>query len=133
MSHFEDAIELVFHAERAIGQIQSEYSSSLNEKTIKKSLLIEIKNFMENLRSALDYAAHGLFDKYGTSSKSNPRIYFPYAKDDQSESDFLSSNRIESCIPGISTSRPDIVDIISSFQHFAVSYTHLTLPTICSV
>ncbi len=33
-------------------------------------LLIEIKNFMENLRSALDYSAHGLFDKYGDKKKS---------------------------------------------------------------
>ena len=53
---------------------------SLNEKEIKKSLLIEIKNLMENVRSSLDYCANGLFYKYGYSKKDNVDIYFPYAQ-----------------------------------------------------
>ena len=93
--------------------------SSLSEKSVKPTLLIEIKNVMENLRSALDFSAHGLFDKFSVSSRANPNIYFPYSRLGQSQADFQRSNRIETCIPGITTSRPDIVAKLESYQSFA--------------
>jgi len=74
---------------------------------------------MENLRSALDFTAHGLFRKYGASKASNPRIYFPYAPLNQPEAQFRKSRRINACIPGISTSRTDVAARIESYQHFA--------------
>jgi hypothetical protein len=39
---------------------------------------VQIKNLVENLRSALDLAGRGLFDRYGSSSKASPKIYFPW-------------------------------------------------------
>ncbi|MEO5630445.1 MAG: hypothetical protein ABIR69_00990 [Nitrospiraceae bacterium] len=39
---------------------------------------MQIKNLVENLRSALDLAGRGLFDRYGSSSKASPKIYFPW-------------------------------------------------------
>jgi hypothetical protein len=35
----------------------------LNARNIGVDLLVEIKNFFENLRSALDFTAHGLFER----------------------------------------------------------------------
>lgn len=82
-------------------------------------LLISIKNLLENLRSALDFVAQGLFQKYGRSTKSKPKIYFPYALETQTKNDFNARNRIEQCIPGLRYSRPDIALKIESYQHFS--------------
>ena len=50
----------------------------------------------------------------------NPNVYFPYASLGQTQAAFQSANRIEICIPGISSSRPDILAKLESYQH----YTH---------
>ena len=119
MAHFDDAKELVNHAKIALLKLERDYQSSLHEKTIEAALLIDIKNIMENLRSALDFSAHGLFTKYGTSPKANPKIYFPYAALRQTQVAFQAANRIETCIPGITASRPDILTRLESYQHYS--------------
>lgn len=95
--------------------------SALSEREIKPRLLIEIKNFIENLRSTLDFTARGLFAEYGSTTISNPRIYFPYAPINQSEEKFQRSQRIDYCIPGLSTTRPDILTKLEPYQHSASS------------
>ncbi len=118
MGFVEDAKALVEDCESTIETIRNDYDNSLNEKEIKPKLLIQIKNFMENLRSSLDFTAHFLFDQYGDNS-SQQNIYFPYAWDGLDLIGFRTKNRIEKCIPGITVSRPDIVAKIESYQHFA--------------
>jgi hypothetical protein len=118
MDGFVQAKELVLHAGQQLERIRLLNNDCLAAKEIKTSFLIEIKNFMENLRSALDYAAHALFDKYGTSTKAKPRIYFPYAHLSRSLAAFRQEGRVEKCIPGLQARRPDIVAKIESFQHF---------------
>lgn len=118
MSFFDNAKAMVKHAHMHLSEIKAAYESSLDDKEIKPHLLIEIKNFMENLRSALDFVANGLFAKYGSSKKKSPNIYFPYAFMNQSETDFKKSNRIEICIPGLVSRRSDIAKKIISYQHF---------------
>ena len=79
MNRFDQAKALVERCKDLLPQIAAEYESSLHQKQeIEPGLLIDIKNLMENLRSAMDYAAHELFDTYGHSTRSNPRIYFPF-------------------------------------------------------
>ncbi|HEX8514564.1 MAG TPA: hypothetical protein VF868_00085 [Bacteroidia bacterium] len=119
MSYFDDANELVLHGKQTLDKIKSAYEESLNEQTIKKSLLIEIKNFMENLRSALDYSAHGLYDKYGDKTKKADKIYFPYAWTGLDNATFNAKKVIEQKIPGLTVNRPDIGAKIESYQHFA--------------
>lgn len=119
MTYFDDAKELVGHAASEMPKFEKAYQAALHEQNIKPTMLIEIKNVMENLRSALDFTAHGLFDKYGSSSRAYPKIYFPYALGNQSQADFQRANRIEACIPGLGAARPDIVARIESYQHFA--------------
>jgi len=119
MNHFDDARKLVQYAKDQLVEIEREYYSSLSENAVRTGLLINIKNFMENLRSSLDFTAHGLFQKYGFSASTKPNIYFPYASLNQSKDDFRKSRRIDQCIPGISNRRLDIVEKIESYQYFA--------------
>jgi hypothetical protein len=118
MAYFDDAKALVEHAANELPKLQAAYDGSLSERSVKPTLLIEIKNLMENLRSAMDFAAHGLFDKYGTSTRASPTIYFPYSRLGQTQAEFQASKRIEMCIPGITAARPDVVAKLESFQHF---------------
>lgn len=120
MSHFDDAAELVRHAKDDLAEVKKAYNESLHDKSIKPALLIKIKNLMENLRSALDFGAHGLFAKHGSSAKAAPRIYFPYATAAQDLAAFRQFNRIEQCIPGI-TAAPNVVATLEGMQHFADS------------
>lgn len=119
MAHFDDAQALLSQSELQLASIQAAYEASLEKKEVSPELLIAIKNLMENLRSALDFAAHGLFLKFGKAAGRDPRVYFPYAKQDQTRSDFIASGRIEACIPGLSAERPDIVARLEGYQHFA--------------
>lgn len=117
MNYFKDAEDLLIHAKDKLDQIKTVYSQSINEQAIKKTLLIDVKNIMENLRSALDFCAHGLFEKYGFTKKNRPQIYFPYAALKTSKVEFQRKKIIESKIPGIEN-RPDIVKLLEKFQHF---------------
>lgn len=115
---FDDAKELIRHADGNLPKIRDAYQSSLHAKTVSADLRVQIKNFVENLRSALDYTARGLFESYGSSKKTTPQIYFPYARASQDRATFEKSGRIEACIPGLGASRPDVVQALLEMQHF---------------
>ncbi len=119
MNYFDNATELVNHSKQTLEKIKSAYNDSLHDKTIKASLLIEIKNFMENLRSALDYSAHGLYDKYGDKTKKADKIYFPYAWTGLDKANFTAKKIIDQKIPGLTNNRADIATKIETYQHFA--------------
>lgn len=95
MSLFYDAKHLISESKDTFKEIKNAYQKSLNQKSISPKLLIKIKNFMENLRSALDFTAHGIFNKYGDHSKSDQNIYFPYAWGGLDLNGFRSKNSIE--------------------------------------
>ncbi len=48
---------LLSHAKANLAKIEEDYKASLQRKDIVPSLQIDIKNLMENLRSALDYGS----------------------------------------------------------------------------
>ncbi len=118
MSAFDDANELLRQAESDLSSIRKGYEASLHAKSVSGTLRVQIKNLVENLRSALDFVARGVFDRYGSSPTSKPKIYFPYATASQDRASFEKSGRIEACIPGLSDSRPDIVGALLEMQHF---------------
>lgn len=123
-SAFNDAEELLKYSKSqlTVGQlvgIKDLYKQSLGKKSIDPKLLIGIKNLLENIRSTLDYTAYGLYIKYGHSTKRDPMIYFPYAKESQTLSDFRKNKVIEWRIPGLRARRPDIASKIESYQHFS--------------
>lgn len=132
MSAFDDAKSLIQHAEEELPKIRQAYQESLSAKTIGALLLVEIKNVCENLRSSLDFAAHGLFEKHCVASPKKPKIYFPYATIKQSRAEFDKDGRIDACIPGLSAARPDVVNLLLEMQHFG-SKGYKWLPSFMSL
>ena len=118
MSAFDDAESLIQHAEEELPKIRQAYAESLSAKTIGARLLVEIKNICENLRSSLDFAAHGLFELHCAPTTKKAKIYFPYATAKQSRSEFEKSGRIDTCIPGLLATRPDVIALLMEMQHF---------------
>jgi hypothetical protein len=121
MRQFEDAIHLIDYGKVSIEKIEISYVESLNDKQIRPYLLIKIKNFMENLRSALDYTANGLYAKYGKEPRKRKEISFPYALQTVNAIDFRRKQLIKEKIPGLTGNRPDIAKKIESYQHFSNS------------
>ncbi|MCP2028096.1 hypothetical protein L1276_003264 [Flavobacterium sp. HSC-32F16] len=119
MAYKEDAIALITESKEIFVEIKKAYEESLHEHEIKPKLLIKIKNFMENLRSALDFTAHHLFDKYGVAVAGNNNVYFPYAWTGLTLDEFRRKNLIQNRIPGLIVNRPDIAAEIESYQYFS--------------
>ena len=118
----EDVVSLLNHAANDLTgsdlkNIEQQYEEALSGKKIPTSLQIDVKNFMENLRSALDYMAHDIYeailkperDKSG--KKEIERIYFPYGK---TESDFKSA--LGSSLPELKSLNPKIFALVEDVQ-----------------
>lgn len=54
-SKFSDINALLDHAVTSYGEIERQYNEALHQKQVPPTLQIEIKNFLQNLRSVLDY------------------------------------------------------------------------------
>jgi hypothetical protein len=66
---------LLKKARLTFDDLKRAYESSLQEKTIREDLKVDIKNIFENLRSWLDYLAHEMVEQLCTSTPN--RLYFP--------------------------------------------------------
>jgi hypothetical protein len=108
---------LLSHAKADLAKIEEDYRASLQRKDIAPSLQIDIKNLMENLRSALDYMAHDIYAKLigpVRNAKSQPKVsmrYFPYGKD---ESDFKSA--IGRSLPGLDSISAPVFSLVERIQ-----------------
>ncbi len=96
--------------------IRHEYAKALRDQSL--DLRIPVKNLMENLRSALDYMAHDIYDsccRVGQTAgrKQAPKVYFPFGRDDAS---FKSS--LGSSLPGLQTQAPAVHNLILAMQPF---------------
>jgi len=113
----EQTSALIEHATQGLEGIATEYSKALVAQKISAKLQIDIKNFMENLRSALDYMAKDIYEiiikpvRDRAGEKTIDKIYFPYGK---SENDFKS--RIGACLPKLEILNSDIFSLIESMQ-----------------
>jgi len=72
---------LIIKAKKQYSAIESEYESSLAQKSVSEDLSIDIKNLCENLRSALDYLAHDIQETHCPSLNKKDKIYFPILPD----------------------------------------------------
>jgi hypothetical protein len=113
----DNVIALLDHASNDLKNIEQQYEQALSEKKIPTSLQIDVKNFMENLRSALDYMAHDIYEviikpeRDNTGAKAIEKIYFPYGK---TENDFKSG--LGSRLPNLQSLNPNIFAIIETIQ-----------------
>ncbi|MGI8927600.1 MAG: hypothetical protein ACR2HN_13300 [Tepidiformaceae bacterium] len=129
MGRFEDAMSLVDHAESRLPALRKRYQESLSTQGVSLELRIEVKNVVENLRSALDYVGHSI---YAASGGKDPKqnVYFPIARVGAKSDDFPSL--CNKSIPGILDGLPSIVPVLASFQAFA-SRENLWLPDLAAV
>jgi len=108
---------LLEHAEARIKEIEEQYSQALDSSSIPPSLQIDIKNYMENLRSALDYIAHDVYEQLVAPHRSTSglsevtKVYFPYGK---TENDFKS--RVGAHLPELAKLAPRVYGTLESVQ-----------------
>lgn len=110
-----DIENLLAHVEKSLVNIKNSYDQSLHDKDIPAFLRIDIKNVMENLRSALDYMAQDVAITISNRKSNNAalrkKIYFPCGKNKQ---DYDSS--IKKNLPDLEIVRPDIYSLIEDIQ-----------------
>ena len=77
---------LLEHAEKDLNKIETKYNDALRSKDISNELKIDIKNFLENLRSVLDYMANDIYEckihphRTTSGQPDIKNVYFPYGK-----------------------------------------------------
>ncbi len=117
MNRRTDTRTIVTAARKQYESIRKDYDRALREHTL--DLRIPVKNLMENLRSALDYMAHDIYDICCKpvriiTGKPDPRnIYFPYGC---TELDFKAG--LGSSLPELDTNSPAVYDLVTSIQPF---------------
>lgn len=104
--------------------VRQDYERALRDQSL--DLRVPVKNLMENLRSALDYMAHDIYEACCRSARiSNglsdlKNIYFPYGK---TEAEFKSC--VGKSLPNLATLAPNIYKILLSVQPFDCGDTWL--------
>ena len=94
-------------------QIQAEYNSSLQAKSISPTLPVYIKNFLENLRSPLDYLALEISERILNQPKGS-KVYFPIAcTDQQSFNSHIARN-----LPNLDKINSQLFFVLESFQAY---------------
>jgi hypothetical protein len=117
MSRRTDTTTIIAAAREQYDSIRKDYDRALQEHTL--DLRISVKNLMENLRSALDYMAHDIYDSCckqvrAANSKPAPRnIYFPYGSTDLS---FMAG--LGSSLPDLQNHNPAVYQLVESIQPF---------------
>jgi hypothetical protein len=124
MNRRSDVESILIAATQQHGAVRQDYERALQDKSL--DLRVPVKNLMENLRSALDYMAHDIYESCCQSARvasgqPDPKaIYFPYGK---TEADFKGG--VGSYLPGLATHAPDIYKILLSIQPFVCGDTWL--------
>ena len=109
---------LLASARDALPNIEKLYKNSLAKKDLDLQLLVQIKNLLENLRSALDYLAQNVFDCFCTSPTSGKAIsvYFPILRRGATPTDF--ANFANGRFPGLRDNAPAVYECFESYQFY---------------
>lgn len=112
---------LLEHGKNDLDKIEEQYNKALDATTISSNLQIDIKNYMENLRSVLDYIAHDIYERQIAPSRASTgkseisKIYFPYGK---TENDFKSG--VGSSLPDLKNVSPNLYNTLEEIQPYKV-------------
>src|ERR1035441_4334566 len=117
MTTMDDINALLDDADEQIGVIQALHDPALSDEKERRRFRTRVKNVLENQRSALDYLAVGITEKYGTPKGF---LYYPLA---QSETDFAA--QMNSKMPGGAAARPDIADAIKRHHPYVATHEWL--------
>ena len=112
MSRYDDIQAQLQAANNALAVIKKEYQISLGAKQIEPRLKIEIKNYLENLRSVLDYLGSEINEKHcGKRTKA----YFPTSCKNRE----AFRRHIDRYFPGLETVQKNVFDRLESYQPYA--------------
>jgi hypothetical protein len=107
-SRLADIHELLNQVEVDLSVLEAEVEAAKGGNDIETLPRVLVKSCLEHLRSALDYAAHEVAEKYLGLNADEKKIYFPYGKTEEEFQKSLNRN-----LPGISE---DLRTIIESLQ-----------------
>lgn len=107
----EDIQALLDDADEQIRLATTLHDRALSVPTARGPFKTRVKNVLEAQRSALDYLAVRITERYGTPTRKF--IYYPLA---QSEREFPSE--MESKMSGVAAAEPRIAEAIKQFQPF---------------
>lgn len=117
MSRRMDTTAIVAAATKQYEIIRKDYDRALRDHSL--DLRIPVKNLMENLRSALDYMAHDIYESCckpvrTAAGKPDPRnIYFPYGRTDN---DFKAG--LGSSLPDLQSQNLTVHQLVEAIQPF---------------
>lgn len=110
-------------AEIMLDEVEELIQESIQHEDVIPYLKVKIKNFLENCRSPLDYAANFIFIAYcksnykGEALKRRGRVYFPIIPKRLGKSSFYK--QINEDWKGLRETNPKIVPILEDCQHFS--------------
>jgi len=104
------------HIRGTIGDHGDPYEDSLLRGEVTVELKIAVKEIVDHLRAALDYAAREIAE-VGSGGNVTKPVYFPIVQRGFAAQNFPS--RLEQVVPGIAESRPDLAQLLASFQVFS--------------
>lgn len=100
-------------ASEMLPKIEKEYSDSLHKKSINSNLKLDIQTFLGHLRSAMDYLAKDIAEKYFPNIKNSDRLYFPIRNDRDSFQLLMSKS-----YPELVKNCPDLYNFLESIQPY---------------
>jgi hypothetical protein len=113
--------------ERPDGQIQfmgmGFADSPLEPGEVPAEALIKIKHLVDDLRSALDYAATEVVEHYKLKPKNDKHLSFPIAKNPGHFRTICAQS-----FPGLSRKAPNVVSLLESIQAYSPSGMNRILP-----
>lgn len=120
MQRISDAKLCLSEAQKMLVEIEEIYNKNVYKEQLPPVLKIKIKNFLENVRSSLEYATNYIFYTYCASNYTNKKlaeisrkIYFPIY-DDKSHFDKCINNKFK----GLSTNN-EILELFEKCQPFS--------------
>jgi hypothetical protein len=114
MGRFDDINILLQVADEQLQQIETEYNKSLINKVISPKLSVYIKNYLENLRSPLDYIANEICEKILLKTEIS-KTYFPISCENNKA--FIS--HMSKNLPGLDVANTQLYGILEEFQPYS--------------
>ncbi|AVK50681.1 hypothetical protein AXY43_23160 [Clostridium sp. MF28] len=129
MDYLNDAKVCLSVSSSMLKEIEKIYNDSLLQDSTPSTLKVTIKNFLENIRSSLEYITNYVFytycaKNYTETELKRKKVYFPIRKD---------KNYFDKCINkdfrGLHESNPEIYQILENCQAFNVQSTIIPTAT----
>jgi hypothetical protein len=117
---FSESKLLLSKAEIILQEIEASYTDYLARNEITEDMKLLIKDYLDKVNTALDFAAFQVFSTYCAKyikpkdlERAEAKVYFPLRNNIK---DF--NNYIKKVFPGLLEDRPDIVEVFKKYQPF---------------